>query len=195
MIDDDIQERIDQFKSDLPNLDAATLVRKHITSGESFILSHDKYFTLRDRIATKFNVHVNDIYLVGSAKTGFSIAPQKRYRPFSVTSDIDVAVVSPMLFDRIWREVFEYRNAVGYWQDEQKFVSYLFKGWIRPDKLPPANAFALAEDWWAFFQDLTRSGDYGIYPIRAGLYKSHYFLEAYQGICVKQCQVEINELL
>lgn len=192
-VENHIQERLARYKEDLPRLDCLSLVRKHITSGEAFILPHDNYFSLRDRIAREFGVHTNDVFVVGSAKLGFSIAPNKRYRPFGDTSDIDVAVVSQSLFDQIWKEVFEYRAEVGYWPAEQQFASYLFKGWIRPDKLPPARKFELASRWWTFFRELTQSGDVSIYPIKAGLYKSHYFLEAYQSICVKQCQTDIDE--
>jgi hypothetical protein len=95
----DVEERIKNFRADLPHGNAADLVRKHITSGERFALSANSYFDLKDRIAATFGIHPAEIVVVGSAKLGFSLAPDKRYRPFGETSDIDVALCSSSLFD------------------------------------------------------------------------------------------------
>jgi hypothetical protein len=43
--------------------------------------------------------------VVGSAKLGFSIVPDKRYRAFGETSDIDVVLCSSALFDLFWEDV------------------------------------------------------------------------------------------
>lgn len=178
----------EQLKADLATLPTHSVVRKHITSGDCYILNHDDYFTLKDEVAGHFGVHPNDVFAVGSSKLGFSIARKKRYRPFTDTSDIDLAVVSSSLFDGIWEEVFNYRNEVGYWSQEEEFKHYLFRGWIRPDKLPPAHSFSTGAEWWNFFRELTSSGRYGVYKISAGLYRTNHFLESYQSICVKECQ-------
>ena len=49
----DVEDRIKTFRADLPHGNpAANLVRKHITSGECFVLSSaDSYFDLKARIA------------------------------------------------------------------------------------------------------------------------------------------------
>ncbi len=187
-----IDDRITRFRSDLPHLPANQIVRKYVTSGDSFILNEDQFFSLRQEIADQFSIHPDEVYLVGSAKLGFSIAPRKRYRPFGDTSDLDVAVVSATLFDDIWQDVFQYRTAVGYWPAEAEFKDYLFRGWIRPDKLPPARSFVLGKEWWRFFRKLTQSGRYGMCKIAGGIYRTHFFLETYQSICVGECKEEAN---
>ena len=47
--------------------------------------------------------------------------------------------------------------------------------------------------WWNFFQTITNSGRYGGYNIRGGLYKSHFFLENYQKICIQACINNLEE--
>lgn len=188
--DPEIAERISRFKADLPIMRADRIVRRYVTSGDSYILDDGSFFELRQEIADNFGIHPNDVYLVGSGKLGSSIAPKKRYRPFADTSDLDIAVVSNELFDGIWKDVFAYKTSVGYWPAETEFKDYLFRGWIRPDKLPPSSSFELGDRWWDFFRRLTSSGKYGRFKITAGLYKEHSFLESYQGICVAQCQEE-----
>ncbi len=182
-----IQQRIERFRADLPKMTVENIVRRHITFGDSFVLQEDKYYELKFDISTHFGIHPSEVIVVGSGKLGFSIVPRKRYRPFGDTSDVDVAIISSTLFDKLWLSVFEYRNEVGYWPKETEFKDYLFRGWIRPDKLPPSNKFIIGKDWWEFFRSLTAQGKYGQYKISAGLYRSWQFLEHYQSICVQEC--------
>src|SRR5207249_9485842 len=98
-----VEDRIKNFRADLPHGNAADLVRKHITSGDCFVLSPSSYYELKARIAGNFGIHPAEVVVVGSAKLGFSLAPDKRYRPFGQTSDIDVTLCSSDLFDACWR--------------------------------------------------------------------------------------------
>jgi hypothetical protein len=56
----------------------------------------------RDRFAHGFGGVKEDITVVGSGRLGFSMKPYNRLKPFTETSDIDVLVVNPELFDRLW---------------------------------------------------------------------------------------------
>ena len=183
----EVQIRIDQYKADLSTLSPVQIVRKHIIYGESCILSQHEYFDLRSKIAEHFQLHPNEVLVVGSAKLGFSIVPNKLYCPFHDESDIDVVIVSSRLFDEIWEAVFSYSLEEGYWSKQEEFTEYLFQGWIRPDKLPRSDTFQVGKDWWDFFQTVTSSGAYGSYKIVGALYKSWFFLENYQKICVQRC--------
>lgn len=187
------EKRLIQFKEDLSNLSSIEIVRKHIIFGECCILSQREYFDLRSEVADHFDLHPNEVLVVGSTKLGFSIVPDKRYHLFGNESDIDVALVSSTLFDDFWKEVFSYRYEGAYWPEYNEFVHYFFRGWIRPDKLPRSPMFHLREDWWNFFQDVTSAGRYGAYNIAGGLYKSYFFLENYQKICVQECMNNLEE--
>jgi hypothetical protein len=164
------------------------IVQKHITLGPCCVLDHATYFALKGEVAHHFAVHPQHVVMVGSGKLGFSIAPDKRYRPFSDSSDLDLAIVSPDLFDRVWKTVLTFNDGGTYWPDKQRFASYLLQGWIRPDKLPPSRVFDFAADWWEFFRALTARGSYGGVKITAGVYRDHHFFERYQSICIKQCR-------
>jgi hypothetical protein len=183
---------MNHFKADLPNMSTSVIVRKHITFGDCYILSDGEYFALKSEVADEFDLHPSEVLIVGSGKLGFSIADNKRYLPFRDESDIDVAVVSSLLFDEVWRHVFEFSHNVGYWPEEEAFKRYLFRGWIRPDKLPRSQQFEFRNRWWEFFRSLTSSGTYGQYRIHGGLYKSWYYLEQYQTINVRKCQQELR---
>lgn len=184
-------ENLESFKADVQSLSVVQVIRKHVIHGACHVLSQDQYFELKAEVAEHFDLHPSEVLIVGSAKLGFSIAPNKRYRPFSDESDIDVVLVSQHLFDRIWAAVFKYWKEGGYWDRHQEFKDYLFRGWIRPDKLPPSRIFSVGEDWWDFFRMITSSGRYGDYKVSAALYKSWYFLESYQEICVQGCRQDL----
>ena len=189
----DVEERLNQFKEDLNKYTSIQIVRKHIIFGECCELSQQDYFNLRSEVAKNFGLHPNEVFVVGSAKLGFSVAPKNRYREFCDDSDIDIALVSSKLFDEYWNHVFNFKKKNPYW-NEHKFVNYLFQGWIRPDKLPPSKLFSLRKDWWDFFQRMTSSGRYGNYKIAGGLYQSYFFLENYQRIGIQECKKKLGEI-
>ncbi len=184
---EDINSRIKLFQKDLSCLSSIHMIRKFIISGECATISKTQYFELRSEVADKYKVHPNEVLVVGSGKLGFSIAPYKRYKHFSDTSDIDVVIVSASLFDHIWQEVHYYWDHGGYWERSLDFKAYLFMGWIRPDKLPPAASFDLANDWWDFFNYLSSTRKYSVYKIVGALYRNWYFLEAYQKRAISSC--------
>lgn len=179
------------FKEDLKGLSSRQIIRKHILGANSRVLSDDQHYRLREQVCEHFAIEFNSVIMVGSGKLGFSIKPEKRFVPFSDDSDIDIAVVSASLFEKVWSEAYLYKKGGAYWPRSHSFFKYLSEGWIRPDKLPPNHQFEFASKWWDFFSGLAASRDYGPYKIRAGLYHSMFFLEEYQKICIEQCKDEM----
>ena len=194
-----IDNRINDFKKNLTTSDEIALVRKFITSGDCHVIDQNNYLELKSIVADHFKIHPNEVLIVGSGKMGFSIAEniakgKMRYRHFSETSDIDVAIISQNLFDRIWKDLFDFIEDKGFWQRQQEFTGYHFQGWMRPDMLPTSPRFDFTQTmWWDFFNNLTSSQKFGEYKIRGGLYRNWHFLEKYQIKCVKQCKIESNK--
>lgn len=192
MSEEAIEERRARFKGDLRKFAASSVVDRHVIFGDCYILDKDSYFNLKEQIADHFRIHPPQVVMVGSGKLGFSIARPKRYRSFGETSDLDIEIVSPNLFDLIWEEVFKTRGRFGYWPGEDDFSTYLARGWIRPDKLPPGRRFQIADDWWRFFDSLAASGDFGRFKIRGGLYRDWIFLKGYQNVAVLGCKADLE---
>lgn len=197
----EILERMQRFKEDAGMMSANDVVQRHLTQGDCFALDNSQHLNLKTEVARNFGIHPNEVVIVGSAKLGFSIAPEKRFRIFNDSSDIDIALASEHLFDEIWQEAFDYSVSAGStWTNAPRFAKYLFRGWLRPDMLPADADFHRSAEWFEFFRQLSGSGRYGPYQIRAGLYRTWYFLERYQSVTVEQCQLELashleNDLL
>jgi hypothetical protein len=179
------------FKADVLGLDPEEVVRRHITYGSVFALTDELHFALKTEVSRQFGVHPSEVVVVGSAKLGFSLKPRELFRSFWEQSDIDIAIVSPALFDELWEEVFDYEGRGGSWSEQIPFKEYLFKGWIRPDKLPQGVSFPRGRAMWDYFIDVTRSRRYGPYRLRGAVFRSWRFLEAYQALAVTSCRYEV----
>jgi hypothetical protein len=197
-LNDITEEKKILFKKDLKNLSNIEIVRKYITYGDTYVLDHDKYYLLKQKISNHFDIHPSEVIIVGSGKLGFSIAenvqsdpPKYRYRNFGNDSDIDVAIISQGLFEKIWLEIYNYYIEKGMWNRQDRFEQYFFRGWLRPDMFPTSKNFPICEEWWRFFQELTSSNEFGFYKISAGLYKSWFFLEKYQSGSIEQCKLNL----
>ena len=192
---DEHTARVNHFRSDLVTLRPTEVIRKHITTGVPVFLAEEPYFRLRSQIATEFDVHPSAVILVGSCRTGFSIAPRKRYNEARPYSDLDVAVVSQDRFDHYWDGVFGYARMDTAWRQSRqckKFVKMLFDGWIDPRGLPNVPRFNPALRWSVFFDGLMQSREFGPRRISARLYRTWSRLEAYQEIAVRQCLANLG---
>lgn len=179
-------EDLEKQKNDDELLD---FCRKRILHGTPFVFSNrdDDFYIFRKRIAEKFKIPFHEVFITGSAKLGFS--PFKK-KDFDLNSDIDVALISPMLFDRIMVGISKYqmkfrRNRSVVRETElvmyHEFLEYVALGWIRPDKLPVSFQMgAFKRDWFDFFRAISNGKtEVGNYQVNAGVFRSYQHLEEY----------------
>jgi len=193
---DELDARVERFCSDLKTMNPKEVIRKHITTGTPVELTNDLYFMLRSRIAVEFDLHPSAVVIVGSCRTGFSIAPEKRYRAAKPDSDLDVALVSLERFDQYWDAVFAYAAQDRAWRETKRFkrfVRMLFDGWIEPRGLPNVRRFEQATRWSRFFDQLMQSREFGPRGISARLYRTWSRLEAYQEKAVRLCMANLGD--
>ncbi|GHB08079.1 hypothetical protein ACFFLG_18210 [Shewanella indica] len=183
---------IEEFKADLKSLNSLQIYRKYVLGGDCHLLDNHQMFEIRETICDKFEIDFTDVIMVGSGKLGFSIKPSRRFEVFNDDSDIDIAIVSTKLFERIWQEAYLFKKSGADWPSSNNFFKYISEGWIRPDKLPSSSYFEFTDEWWKFFNSLTSSNRFGPFKVRGGLYHSHFFLQEYQTICIEQCIQEAS---
>lgn len=186
---------VESFKRDLGRLDVLEVIRKHVTTGMPLTIDNETYWSLRNKVALKFDIHPNDVIVVGSSRLGFSLKKHKRF-DLTAPKDVDIAIVSERLFGRFWDMVFDVVRFNRSWPYQRKkntaFVSSLFSGWITPHQLPNLSSFKLARDWSEFFDELTQERVCGIRGISARLYRDWSRLEAYQEIMINECKRELE---
>ena len=163
--------------------------RKYVIHGTPhiFLNCEDKYYEFRKRVANKFNIVFNEVFITGSAKLGFSAYKQKE---FDLDSDIDVAIVSNKLYEEIAESIrcyqMELRKARRSVTEKElkmyhSFLEYVAIGWIRPDKLPLSFTVEdLKNDWFEFFNSISyNQSEVGNYKVSAGVFKSYLHFEEY----------------
>lgn len=186
----DPRAQIDAFRANLGGQpDDERIVREHILHGTAYAIEDGVLYGLKQRVSAEYQLDPNrDVFVVGSAKLGFSVAPAKRYKPFGDHSDVDVAIVSHELYQTVWHEVHEYALSGADWPKRERFESYLAWGWIRPDLLPRSASFNFSNSWFEFFRALQSERVAGPYRIAAALYHDISFLVEYQKGAVSKCR-------
>ncbi|PCJ45263.1 MAG: hypothetical protein COA99_05205 [Moraxellaceae bacterium] len=185
----DLEQFNENLKSKISKEEILNFCRKHILHGTPYVFeSRDEdFYEFRNRIAIRFDIPFYEIYITGSAKLGFS--PFKK-KLFDYDSDIDVALVSPVLFEKIMVDISNYQmmfrqNRAVVRESELKmyheFLEYVALGWIRPDKLPVSFQMrAFKDDWFDFFRSISDGkSEVGNYKVNAGVFKSYRHLENY----------------
>lgn len=184
---------LERFESELAKVSSndslLNFCRLRFIHGTPFVFEGREadYFKFKNKIATKYDISHTEVFIVGSAKLGFS--PIKRTE-FSLESDIDIAIVSEALSNSVLNLglEFEYKiraSEIAFRVEQmEKYHSYLrygALGWIRPDLLPskpPIESFK--NDWFDFFKSISfGNSEVGNYKVSAGLFRTQRHLERY----------------
>jgi hypothetical protein len=183
---------LEQFKIELIKTNSIEekirFLRRYIFHGLPFVFEsrEHEYFEFRQTIAEKFEVGFQEVFIVGSAKLGFSYI---KGTEFSYDSDIDVVIVNERLFEQYYLHICEYQYSLDKFRNTpttrdlsmyHKFLQYLVKGWMRPDLLPISFQETLKSEWFDFFQGISNGkSTVGNYKVSCGLFKNYNYLEKY----------------
>jgi hypothetical protein len=134
-----------QFQHLLDVRSSNELADQFILSGNSAHVSADDLKYVASYIRSKFALEPDDMEVraVGSAHLGFALVPKKqdnetikpRYRLFQEDSDIDVVIISPKLYVKIWNDIQLYSHNQLQWPwTSSRCGDYHVCGWLRSDK-------------------------------------------------------------
>lgn len=165
------------------------LLRKHVFHGTPYVFKdreHD-YFEFRQLVGEKFDIGFQEVFIVGSAKLGFSYI---KGTEFSLDSDIDTVIVNESLFEKYYSLICEYQYNLDRFrkiprqrelESYNRFLQYLVKGWMRPDLLPLSfQTGEIKTQWFDFFNSISYGkSSIGNYKVAGGLFKNYNYLERY----------------
>ena len=185
----DLNEFNEELLTTNSEKDKLHFIKKYFFHGTPYIFldKENEYFEFRNRIANNFEVGFHEVFIVGSAKFGFSFFIEQ---PFNYDSDIDVVIVNEGLFEDYYSKIcdYQYKSDRMYRTIHLKetieysdFLKYLVKGWMRPDKLPSSfKVDLLKKEWFDFFKSISNGkSEVGDYKVAGGLYKNYKYLEKY----------------
>jgi hypothetical protein len=182
---------VDEFKRRLTADRLDELADNVLLADGAAHVSDAQFEIICQKIAAAYGVSATDIHIVitGSAKLGFSLIEKKnddgtlrpRFRSFGPDSDIDVAVLSPKIFDAVWFELSSYAaNRPWFPLEHKRLGPYLVSGWLRPDHFPHGASLLNCRKWFPLFASLSADVRFGRRKVRAGLFNSVEQLRQYQ---------------
>jgi hypothetical protein len=133
-----------------------------------------------------------EIRIVGSAATGFSLSPLKPGRPFRAlggradNSDIDLAVISPQLFEGSWNALITYDREIGFGgsDDANRMRMGVYNGFITSRAIPRSTP---ASRWFTKISAaVNRVPPFRGYPLRFRAYRRMDDLRAYHVHSLRQ---------
>lgn len=194
---------ITQLKSEIINNEPREFVEKYIVNSNNIRISDAQINIIQDAVSrsTGIALEPEEILIVGSAKLGYGLFEKKRkeqpdlpaFRPFCGESDIDIAFVSPTLFEAIWRELATYANSKPWMPYRMnKLGDYLVYGWIRPDHIPYEARLRTYDSWRDTMRKLTASNHFGRRKLSGALYRDKEFLIKYQTRGISNCKTMLE---
>ena len=170
----------DEFQELLDTHTLDWIIDHHVFYGLPFYSSHapDLHNQMVHAISKGLNVPPKDICVVGSARIGFSLSPEKFGQPFSEFSDIDVCVVSDTLFDPSWLDMLGRYRARGItlsqrtkWHlKKHREDHYIYNGWIYPESV--VQALGIGQRWLRTFNGLSHIADFASRTVAGRLYRT-----------------------
>ena len=172
-----------EVKAQITKLTPQDFVAEHILEATPVAFSsRTEYVQWKGHLATLLRVDALDIVLVGSGAVGCSLNPEKNYSKFSLKSDIDVAIVSPELFEEGWRYMRE--NQAQFTTRDMKYAlkqhktHFIFHGVIDTRDILPALPFgkhwlSARESMLEFPPTDTRTLNFRLYKDSKGLREYH----------------------
>lgn len=168
----------EEFRKVIENKGLEETVNSLILHGSVFYFNWDdnKYYCFKDEISKKLRVHTKNIEIIGSAKLGFSLNQERLGKSFGKKSDIDVVVISDILFEKAWSELISIgdRRWIDLTPKEKENLKQcqndIYWGYIRPDRVPGETEFS--KWWWNIFNELSSNAEYEYRMVRGRLFKS-----------------------
>tara|TARA_Y100000296_G_scaffold85988_1_gene124254 strand:- start:4152 stop:4754 length:603 start_codon:yes stop_codon:yes gene_type:complete len=138
----------------------------------------------RYQLSSLIGVDASEVIITGSGAFGVSLNPNKNYRMFDESSDIDVAIISEYHFNISWRflrnlgsEIHKFSPAVK--QSIKDHVTrYIYWGTIATDKILPHLPFG--KEWAESLREMSYHPSTSGRDIKARIYKDFESLRAYQ---------------
>lgn len=179
------QEILDSLLSDCsdPQKPYEIVVSKWIVENTPAIFGGNKeeFLRIKSIIAQGLNVDMCSVVFVGSSCTGFSLNPNKDFKVFDDSSDIDIAIISHHHFNIAWRwmrqaDLSNLKSAERYAIKQHK-LHFVFDGTIATDMILPLLPFGA--EWGSVLAAISNEPVFGGKEIHFRLYQDHKSLIDY----------------
>jgi hypothetical protein len=142
------------------------------------------YVRLCDQLRADLRLAIDHLVMVGSGKIGFSTNPNHYGRAFRPRSDLDIAVVSSAIFDRVWFFLLSFPRSRLATFDEQE------REWLRSHRenrifhgrCEPAHLLkvpGLSRSWFVAFKNTSLIPELAAHDVHGMLFRTWEHLRLY----------------
>lgn len=175
-----------KFITDLKGRSISLVISKWLIDRTPYIFLSNRhtYIEWKELLAGKIGIDSHAICIMGSAGIGFSLNPNKNFRPFDHTSDVDIAIISNYYFELSWHNLRTLGTKLYHLDPTQKasvqdHVSRLiYWGTIATDRI--LTIFPFGKSWIEALSDMARIQPTEGRCVNIRLYKDFESLRAYQ---------------
>ena len=176
----DLSKRINGYGN---SIDAAL----DVLVGECIGLTNPVEEQIKRLLFQGTSVEKGNIHVVGSCRLGFSPISKTKPdgtkltagRPFSLDSDIDIAIIDNDLYCAVWEDLFIEHPSLHATNHGAKLSRYHLRGWLRPDLMPFKSTHRRILR--RLGNQLTKTTLRGRLSANVGLWKNEmFFLEYYK---------------
>lgn len=148
----------------------------------------DKMDCFKEIVSKSFGVSFHSAKIVGSAKLGVSLSPNKPFKKFVCRannsdereSDIDIAIVSDKLFNEIWSEIRNLRTKTII-PKYSKLANSIFRGYVNDKDFKDIELIRKKWEEKISLSNIKLQDDLSIvHPISYRVYRNWEDLEDYQ---------------
>ena len=201
---------IQTFEDLLRTTEPELIVRDSLLTASPYVFQKepDHSGLLKNLLASRLHVTVDDIAVMGSALTGFSLNPNNYPRPLSDRSDIDVIVISQTMFDEAWGTVLKWhyprrgqhlQDRDRIWMTERRREVYW--GWFVPSRIKyrgitlPASLIPLRDlsaRWFNAFQELGTRREFAARTVSGRLYRTWDHVVMYHANGLRRIKAQLH---
>lgn len=202
---------VDEFKQILNERPIEDIVLDHVLTGVPFVFRNqpESAEKLCGHLHEALELPMDDIFVVGSAKIGFSLNPDRFPRQFTKNSDIDVLIINSDLFDTIWSACLKWHyprkgknlpGIDGKWMRNRRKDLYWgsmmpdrirYRGLSFPEVLKPLRD--ISRIWFEAFRSLSLYSDFSARHVSGLLYRSLDHAMLYQVEGLKSIRASISK--
>lgn len=197
----------DEIKTDLQKISVKEFYLKYLLRADNWYFENilgipekEIIHTVDDfklAVSESMDIGFNNVVMVGSGKVGVSLAPEKFMKPFNDEgdnkSDIDIAIISPGLFDYFWRLFRSSYNITN--KRYYKYISRgIYRGYISDSDLK--NIDECRKDWLEKSNESTKKLQRSMYfkhEIHYRIYRDWKDLEDYHVQAIEELKGVVNE--
>lgn len=174
-----------EFLNELVSTDPATFVLDSILKMTPALFQDEaEHASWIGTLSGFLGIARDSLHLVGSARTGVSLNPNKQFRAFDERSDVDIAVISEHHFEEGWQHLRDWgarrlnlpREAR--WSYDNHKKRHVFWETIATDELIQFLPFG--KRWLIAFADMAREGPSDGRVVKARIYRNLDALITYQ---------------